>query len=205
MHAWRRCWLMRALLLVSLAGCGLDGGRGSSGFDISENAAISHVLETQECLGLGQLTICPADQEQMAPPTPTAVTPTPTPGIGPTATPTPGTAPRIDTGVAAGASIACIRPSLDAPCNLSFEFVTTGFPAGTTFGVASRLSMESVWQLAATPVLDATSNPPRYQSMIAVQLTPETVEAQIQFAVLAFLNPPADIPAEFSELWRSGA
>ena len=101
----------------------VDGGRGSSGFDITENFIISRVLETQECVSNDGLTFCPADRKDVAtrPPTPTAATPTAM--VSPTVTPTINPTPRVDTGLADGDSIACTREQArGAPCMLMFRF-----------------------------------------------------------------------------------
>ena len=82
--------IVRLLVLLSaggLLGCGLtgvDGGRGSGGFDFRENAIIDKVLSTQVCVNGQRLVFCPADQRSVATstPTPIATAPTPTPPTG---------------------------------------------------------------------------------------------------------------------------
>jgi len=59
MRAPRSFWLLLLLVGGTLTACA--GGRGSSGFDISENAAIGRVINTQQCVDHQGLTICPAD------------------------------------------------------------------------------------------------------------------------------------------------
>jgi hypothetical protein len=205
MQAPRNTWII-GLLLVTL-GSGCDGGRGSTGFDITENAAIELVLETQECVRR-RLELCPADQS----PVPTAdmtATPTPTePPVTPplpTTTPEPDPTPRIDTGLANGVSIVCTRAVVDGPCTLTFAFAGIGFPAGAFFHVSSRLLEPMTgWELAPPPV-PATSDPSVLAAEVTVPVPLGAAAAEAQFAVLVFLSQPATIPARFDELAQSGA
>ena len=95
MRAPRRFWFGLFLVGATLTACA--GGRGSSGFDISENAAIGRVIDTQKCVDHQGLTICPADHPETpvttasptltaTPYTPAAATPTPTIAMSPTST-----------------------------------------------------------------------------------------------------------------------
>src|SRR5262245_36201894 len=112
MYARRMRCLLGLLLAGLVAGCAVDGGRGPSGFDITENLIISRVLETQECLSNDDLTFCPADRKSEVTPTATATAATPTAAMSPTVSPT----PRVDTGLADGDSIACTREQPGAAC-----------------------------------------------------------------------------------------
>jgi hypothetical protein len=105
MNRWRYL-LLTCVLIFGVTACA--GGSGSSGFDISENAAIEAALTEQHCVQHESLTICPAAEAGTMPsptlspaatstPTPTLVTPKPTatpsnaftPGAVPTATASP--------------------------------------------------------------------------------------------------------------------
>jgi hypothetical protein len=188
------------LLTTIVAGC-VDGGRGSSGFDISENAAIMRVLETQECISGERLTLCPADQ--MA--TPTAATPTPPPG--PTATPTPISDPRIETGLDGDETIECTRHEFGGPCVAVLAFSARSFPPGAVFRVASRLPESShSWSLAPPP----SPGVPVGEALLFDAEVPlgngaDQPGARVQFAVIVFLSAPESIPPTFSELADSGA
>ena len=203
MCASPRLMMLAAVLAGALAGCGFDGGRGSSGFEIRENAIIQQVLDTQQCVSGTRLTFCPADRKDSGAftPTPTATAATP----GPTATRTPDPEPRVDTQLANGASIVCTRSHAGAPCSLTFSFSGVGFPAAATFRVATRLrAPDSAWSLAAAPTprgdVDGTFDTP-----VALDIPAELDEASLQFAVLIFLLPPGSVPVRFDTLAQSGA
>jgi len=200
--------IVRLLVLLGaggLLGCGLtgaDGGRGSGGFDFRENAIIDKVLSSQVCVNGQRLVFCPADQRSVATstPTPIATAPTPTPPTGPTATPE----MRVDTQVAAGASVVCTRNTPSDPCELTFSFAGAGFPSGALFRVASRLrEPDGAWTMAAPPTVDTTVDPPMFDTLVRLQL-PAGASPQVQFAVLVFLAPPASIPEHFESLGQSG-
>lgn len=201
---------VRLLALVSigvLSACGLggiDGGRGSSGFDFRENAIIDRVLRSQVCVNGRWLTFCPADQRTLPDVTPTAVPTAATP-TGPTATATPDVSMRIDTQVAAGASVVCTRARDGAPCELTFSFGGIGFPEGAIFRVATRQrTPDTAWVLAAPPTVDPSSDPPVFDTVIRLQL-PAGATPRVQFAVLVFLAAPADPVEHFESLAQSGA
>lgn len=197
----RRCvWLMGMVVAATLVGC-VDGGRGSSGFDITENAAIRLVLETQECYEGAELTLCPADRSPSAAPaspTPTAVPPPPTA--------TPDQSQRVDTGLANGASIVCARTSPDGPCVVAFSFGAVGFPATATFAVASRLQTPATaWRLAPPPQSEVIGGTLTLSTTVTIDVPADAVEPRVQFAVLVFFADPGDIPQEFNELADTGA
>jgi len=205
MYALRRLWWLAVILGTLAAGCFGDGGRGSSGFDISENLIIVRVLETQECLTNQSLTFCPADQVPPAKPTPTATAPTPTAALPPTVTPTTNPTPQVDTGLSGGASIPCTRQAPGAPCMLTFTFVPLGFPEEATFRVASRLrAPDTVWSLAAVPQAISGSNPAALEALVGLDVPGDAGAPRVQFAVLAFLTPPASVPSEFEMLSETG-
>lgn len=204
MHASRTMVPTGALLAVLLAGCIGDGGRGSSGFDITENIIINRVLETQECLSNEALTFCPADQQSSFTPTPTPTEPV----LPITATPTPTVepSPQVNTGLANGASIVCTRPQPNAPCVMTFTFSASGFPDDATYYVASRLrSPDRDWMLAAAPSLNTSGTTPMLDAVVNLPVPPTFVDPRAQFAVLIFLTSPAGPPASFQVLAESGA
>lgn len=86
MNLQRNVWLVAVALVGTLTGC--LGGSGSSGFDITEDAAIQQVIDTQECQDFEGLRICPADSGAAVDP---SATPTPT------LTPIAATPPLMDT------------------------------------------------------------------------------------------------------------
>ena len=205
MYATPRVRLTAVLLGALLAGCTGDGGRGSSGFDITENFIISTVLETQQCVTNDDLTFCPADKMATATPTAPVTSPTPTAVVSPTATATVNAPPLVVTGLADGALITCTREGADAPCNLSFSFAGFGFPAGASFRVASRLrNPDAAWMLAAPPALDTGVDPPMLISAVSVSVPVDAADPRLQFAVLVFLTPPAALPAQFVALAETG-
>jgi hypothetical protein len=203
MYATRGLCLIGIALGALLAGCTSEGGRGSAGFDITENQIISRVLETQECLSRNALTFCPADRRDGSTPTPTA--PPPTAMVSPTVTPTAIPSPRVDTALTGGASIACTRAHNAAPCTLLFSFAAFGFPLDATFHVASRLrAPDSDWVVSAAPALDAAAQPPMLSARVALAIPADAEEPRVQFAVLVFLTPPDALPGQFAELADSG-
>lgn len=197
-----------ALLVAALlAGCGsADGGRGSSGFDISENFIITQVLESQQCLSEAGVTFCPADQQTPSAPTPTATPPTPTVVTSPTPTAAVGATPRVDTTLANGASIACTRTAPGSACTLTFNFAALGLSPSATFGVATRLrDPDTAWTLAPPPVVDTGTDPPLFATTIDLQLPDDPPDRSVQFAVLVFLADSTGAPMEFERLSESGA
>lgn len=190
-------WLVAMLAAVALAGC-IEGGRGSTGFDISENAAILLVLETQECVTGGSLTLCPADQESPGTtPTPTVAPPDPTA--------TPGAVQRVDTSLANGASITCVRSAPTEPCMVEFSFGPVGFPPDAVFYVATRLhEPPTSWQLAPSPTT-AAGDPTLLTTTASIDVPSDVSDPRLQFAVLVFLTEPAAIPPTFEELTDTGA
>jgi hypothetical protein len=220
MRAPRRFWFGLFLLGATLTACA--GGRGSSGFDISENAAIRRAIDTQQCVDHQGLTICPADQAEtpvttasptptVTPYTPTAATPgptiamSPTPALSmsPTPTPTP-TPPRVDTGLGDQTSVTCVQTARGGPCAVAFRFSTEGFPPAATFSVAARaVAPLGVWELAPAPVASSVAAADSYET--TVLLGGPEAPAQTQFAVLVFLDPAQSLPIEFHELGDTGA
>lgn len=203
MYATRSVRLAGVLIGVLLAGCLGEGGRGSSGFDITENLLIKQVLDTQACFRNDDLTLCPADQ-QSGTPTPTPSAGTPTAVVTATPTPTVEPTPHVNTGLVNGALVVCTRQQPGALCNLVFSFSANGFPAGTSFYVAARLrSPNTDWRLAATPTLNTGQGAPMYDAAVRLPVPANGGEPRAQFAVLAFLTPPGPIPEQLEALAQS--
>lgn len=219
MRALRDFWLGMLLVAATLSACA--GGRGSSGFDISENAAIGRVIDTQQCVDHLGLTICPADSAQtpgitasptptpsVTPYTPTSATPTPTMSMSPTATPTPtrtpNLPPRVDTGLNDQTGIQCVQTVPGGPCSVPLSFSTEGFPPSATFRVAARaIDPTGLWQLASAPLPNNAAAGAMFT--VTVVLAGPEPPAQVQFAVLAFLNSPPSLPEEFQALGDTDA
>jgi hypothetical protein len=89
MNVQRYLWLVAVTVTGLLAGC--LGGSGSSGFDITENAAIQEAIDTQECQDFEGLVICPAEPRSPAMPsaTPSPTRTPPAPSLTPPAFDTP--------------------------------------------------------------------------------------------------------------------
>lgn len=219
MRAPRGFWLGLLLAAVTFTACA--GGRGSSGFDISENAAIGRAIDTQQCVDHQGLTICPADHGEtpvmtasptptpsVTPYTPTSATPTPTMSMSPTATPTPTRtptiAPRVDTGLNDQTAIRCVQTAPGGPCSVPLRFSTEGFPPSATFRVAARaIGPTGTWQLAPAPVPDNATAAAMFS--VTVLLAGPEPPAHAQFAVLVFLNAPPTLPDAFQELVETSA
>ena len=195
-------WLLAALLF---GGC-LDGGRGSSGFDL-EAALIERVLTQQRCESRESVLFCPADQQPAgATPTPTMASTPPTPPISPTPTATAVPMRRVDTGLANGTSIACTRERASDPCRLTFSFQAFGFGGAPALRVAAQLRPPGIgWDVAPPLTVDLNADPPRYDAMIAVSAPVDPQSLSIRFAVLVLASPSATLPARLAVLADSGA
>jgi hypothetical protein len=229
----RSVWLLWFVLGLSLSACA--GGSGSSGFDnfpSSENAAIQTALDDQRCVSFHGLNICPADTTAALPTTatptpapmpsvtPTSITfiPTPlatataTPKLPATATPSPTasptpSAPRVDTGIN-DATIPCSLVDSGDGCVLVVPFAPEGFPPATVFRVAIRtVEPPGAWDIGPDLVPSSPSTEPVFDAPVAVEAPARApdVPQQVQVAVLAFLAPPAGVPASVQSLADSGA
>jgi hypothetical protein len=229
MRTPRSFWL--GLLLVGATFTGCAGGRGSSGFDISENAAIGQAIDTKRCVDYQGLTICPADNPttpvvtasptatptaSMTPYTPTSATPTPTTSLSPTPTtskapsptltptPIPLLPPSVDTGLSDQSAITCVQTSAGGPCSVTLHLLTQGFPADATFRVAARaMTPIGLWQLASAPVLGNGAAAAKLDA--TVELPGPEPPALVQFAVLVFLTEPSSLAPEFHALGETRA
>jgi hypothetical protein len=215
MRAPQCFWLGVILAGATLTACA--GGRGSSGFDISENAAIGRAIDTRQCVGRQGLTICPADQaatpvlppstptRSATPQPPTPVTATPTMSTSPTPTLTPTPPPRIDTGLGEQTSITCVQATPGGACGLTFNFAPQGFPHMAIFRVASRAAAPiGPWQLASEPAPGGAPDEPHFDATVLASTAGEP-PPRVQLAVLVFFEPPQSIPGEFRELVDTGA
>lgn len=210
-----------ALCVSVLAACA--GGRGSSGFDISEQRVIDEVLETGECNGHEQLLICPAGSAPSVPtltPTPTGpvvVTPTSTPdqSVTPTATaapalPTPTASPSeppprplIVTGLDDDVAVPCVTSADGASCQIAFAFRPAGFAEGTSFRVAlRRVTPNSTWTLAAAPIRGEDGS---FVTSITLDMPARDPATRVQLVVLGFLRPPQLTATQYAELSATGA
>ncbi len=123
MHAQRLVWAIATVFALALTACA--GGSGSSGFIMSESAAINQALEEQRCVERDGLTICPADAG--GPPLVPTSESTPTPTFTPTATP--------DVDISPGPS-ATVTPTAAASHTRTFTPTPSGEPemrVDTTF------------------------------------------------------------------------
>jgi hypothetical protein len=222
-------WVLGLFAFV-LAACA--GGSGSSGFDSfpsAENAAIDTALEEQRCVVFEGLNICPAGATPMnlpePSPTPTATgtpvpvldtpkpsgtvaaTPTATP-TRPPPTPTGSGQPRVETAVDGGEALPCVPVDATSTCLFVLPFVPEGFPAGTTFRVAVRtLQPQSAWVIGPSPTVSGPVDAPLFDAPIAVDAATRDPLGRVpaQLAVLAFTQPPAELPAQVQTLVESGA
>jgi hypothetical protein len=199
---WRQ-FVAGALLATVVVGCA-DGGRGSSGFDLSEALLIQRVVSTQQCESRDALTFCPADQAMPATPTPVGATPTPP--ANPTPTATAIALQRVDTGVAHGTTIACTRVHASDPCRLTFSFQASGFAAPTAFRVASQVRPPATtWSVGPLPVFGSGDAPPRYDAPLVIDVPNEVRDLKIRFAVLVLPSSDDTLPARLDTLGASGA
>lgn len=195
-------WMLVPLLL---GGC-LDGGRGSSGFDL-EAALIERVLTTQRCLSRDAVVFCPADQQGAAvTPTPTPAATPPSPGASPTPTATAAPLRRVDTGLANGASIACTRARQGDRCHLTFSFQALGFGTMPALRVAAQMRPPGMgWDVAPPLDVDPSADPPRYDAAVALAVPFDAQALTVRFAVLVLPAGAAALPPHLAALADSGA
>jgi hypothetical protein len=95
-------------------------------------------------------------------------------------------------------STPCVQ--VEGACVVTLTFGTIGFAAAITFLVAHRSQEGAPWLIE--PWLTVVWSPagPLFESRIAVG-----GQSSVQFAVLAFAEPPPSVPAEVNELAESGA
>jgi hypothetical protein len=151
-------------LALTVAACA--GGSGSSGFDLTEGAAIQRALDEKRCVDFEGFLVCPADTSSTEPqagtPTPTGTkpgatenpTPSPTRAGGETppptaipivtASPTPSPTPTVlvergvDLVLSQVGMVECTDSEQDGLCELTIPFAPEGFPTDATFRVAVR-------------------------------------------------------------------
>jgi hypothetical protein len=194
-----------ALLLCAFVAAAC-GGSGSSGFDAlpsGENAAINLALAEQHCVDFEGLSVCPANQATATVP-PGTPTPTRTAGPLPTASPAPlGASIDIPTGMNGPVTPQCL-PSAPA-CSFAVPFAPQGFPPTALFRVAVRRDMEPGWIIGAEPESRGSPSAPSFDATVSVDVTPASIGASVQVAVLVFLHEPAADPGEIPALAVSGA
>lgn len=207
MQVRRYPWMGLSVLALWLAACA--GGSGSSGFDaISEDAAITQALRTQQCVQHGALEICPTD-EGLGSPTPTpAAQPTPTAvGSQPPPTPSPRLPhlPRVDTGLS---EVSCAPVSGGSDCSFMVPFAPQGFPPSAVFRVAVRRpGPGGPWSIVAPPTSTGTDAAPSFDTTLSVSVPTDAPSAGIavQVAILVFVEHAAPAPGTVKELGDSGA
>jgi len=137
-----------------------------------------------------------------------AATPTATPTRRPTSTPTGTGQPRVETAVDGGEALPCVPVDATNTCMFVLPFVPEGFPAGTTFRVAVRiLQPRSAWIIGPSPTASGPVDTPLFDAPIAVEAATRDPLGRVpaQLAVLAFTQPPAELPVEVQTLVESGA
>lgn len=184
----RAVWLRPvALVAALLAGC---GGSGSSGFDPAgfEAPLIEQAIAEMRCVeGASDLLICPSG----------ATVHDPNNGM-----PSPGpTDLRVDASVERGA-VDCNASGCTFQVHVSLE----GLPAGAEARVAVRAAAAERWSVGAPLVLQASTDAPGVVEPVGGPLTAGVAPGgDVQVAVLVFLPPLGDVPAEVAELRETGA
>jgi hypothetical protein len=163
MRAWRFPWISALALATCVTAIACAGGSGSSGFDLTENSAITMALDEQRCVDFEGLRICPAvttaTERPAGSPTPTptpsrtpttcptnAGSSTPPPVASPTATPSPtrssmptaSAEPGVDLVLNRDGTVDCMVTDYDGTCDLRVAFWAKGFPPSAVFRVAIR-------------------------------------------------------------------
>jgi hypothetical protein len=214
---------------------GGSGSSGFDNFPSSENAAIDQALSEQECVLFHGLSICPADTTGAATPlpspspapttTPTSVVLNPQPTASPTAARTRGgtasptatptatppahrpQTPAVDTGINDGV-IPCAPVDTGSTCLFVIPFAPEGFPLGTLFRVAVRTgNPPGLWTIGSDATPNGSPSAPSFDAAVAIDAAPlqSTGAAEVQVAVLAFVNPPSTVPNAVANLGDSGA
>lgn len=185
-------WVFLLMLLAVVAALGGCGGSGSSGFDPAgfEPPLIEEAIATQSCVpGAGELLICPSG----------ASIPNPIGGV-------PGQGPD-DLRVAAGfeRSIDC-DPLLAPACDLSVAIETEGLPAGAALRLALRVVPEARWRIGEALAVGPSSGGTGVVAPVEAELTGDAgATDELQIAVLVFVPPLGDVPAQVGELRETGA
>ena len=176
MNLQRYLWLVALAMVATLAGC--LGGSGSSGFDITENAAIEEAIDTQECQDFEGLVICPAAPRDTTIPTssPTPTHTPPAPSLTPPAfdTPTfpngtPGPETKTPTSVPTNSRPSCHRGSLAGASGRSPEMSSKFSPPShdsntwpESLGIHRRAYPDSV-TMTCIGSLGSTATPVMYR------------------------------------------
>jgi hypothetical protein len=232
MRAWRFPWISALALATCVTAIACAGGSGSSGFDITENAAMTMALDEQRCVDFKGLQVCPAftATTERTPGAPTATpTPSPTPATSPTnagtstpppsasPTATPSATPSNERGIGLilnrDGMVDCTVTEYDETCHLRVAFWAEGFPASAAFRVVIRElnpdthEPEGPWTIGNTPVPSGGPQMPSFDASVdaipAADVTSGTTS--VQLAVLVFLEPPEMILGETAVLADTGA
>lgn len=175
-------------VLAVLGGC---GGSGSSGFDPAglEPPLIEEAIATQSCVpGDSGLLICPSGASVSDP-------------IGGVPSPGPD-----DLRVAAGFERSIDCDPLQVPaCDLGVAIETEGLPGGAALRLAVRLVPEVRWRIGE-PLAVGPSSGGTVVAPVEAQLAGDAGPGgELQIAVLVFVPPLGDVPAEVAELRETGA
>ena len=176
------------LLTVLLAAC---GGSGSSGFDVApggfEAPLIERAIAENRCVaGADDLLICPSG------------VPVPDPNGAP---PAPGPAElRVDAGFAG--EVDCTSDG----CMASLGVTIDGLPAGAQVRVAVRSAGARVWRVGEPLAVSSAGGSVGVVAPVVGEAGGETAAAEeVQVAVLVFVPPPGEVPANVHELHETGA
>lgn len=176
------------LLTVLLAAC---GGSGSSGFDVApglEAPLIERAIAEQRCVeGDGGLSICASG------------VPVPNPDGG-MHTPGPGEL-RVDASFAG--EVDC-GPT--GGCATSLEVAIAGLPVGAEVRIAARSAGASFWRVGEPIEVQSSAGGGAVVAPVGSELVGDAAPGdEVQIAVLVFVPPLGDVPAEVAELRETGA
>jgi len=177
------------LLLLALAGC---GGSGSSGFDPAgfEMLLIEQALDEDRCLhGDGELLICPSG----------AAVPDPIGGLPQPAPADLRVVARFERG-----SPHC--DPTDAACGTRVRIETEGLPQDAQVRLALRVVPDGRWRVGEPLAVASADGRGAIVAPLEAELAGDALATDdVQVAVLVFVPPAGDLPAEVDELRATGA
>jgi hypothetical protein len=183
-----RPWCAAVAIASLLAAC---GGSGSSGFDPAglEAPLIQQAIDEQRCVsGDAGLVICPSG----------ASVPEPSGGL-----PSPGPEELSISASVAGGTVDCPEGK---DCTLGVAVTAENLPPEAELRLAARVAPDGRWQIGAplpTSQLDDGSGAFGPVPIEVAGTLP--ANAVVQVAVLLFVPPPGELPAEVAELRETGA